>query len=54
MPVDAVGVDLGQRRRDAQACQLRHAPVVHQLAAAYRVLLEENTADALVRDLSGA
>src|SRR5260370_5245736 len=29
MPVDAVGMDLGQRSGDAQARELRHAPVVH-------------------------
>src|SRR5690348_18504870 len=29
MPVEAVGVDLGQRPGDTQSFELRHAPVVH-------------------------
>src|SRR4029077_7523834 len=29
MPVDAVGVDLGQRPGDTQSLELRRAPVVH-------------------------
>jgi hypothetical protein len=34
MPVDAVGVDLGQRSRDAQTPELCHTPVVHGLLLA--------------------
>jgi len=30
MPVDAVGVNLGQRPRDTQTCELRYAPGMHE------------------------